>query len=116
MIKTKIIEEAENLFLKNSGRKEVIEFIEQSGILGEEAELIASNAYESVNGKIEEARKIEEQKLNGGPYGQIGLGILAIGVTIFGIIEFDRIFYVAGIIGLIFLGKGIWLLINKSVN
>ena len=116
MIKTKIIEESEVMFLKNCGRKEVIDFIEKSGILGEEAELIASQAYESVQGKIQEAKKLEERKLSGGPYGQIGLGILAIGVTIFGIIAFERIFYVAGILGLIFLGKGIWWLMDKRKN
>lgn len=102
-----IFEEAKMLFYKNKDRGDVIDFINSKGILGEEANQLATKAYKSIKPEMDKELEIEEHKSLGGPFGKIAIGILAIGIGVFGVIALETIFYIVFLIGIVLIGSGI---------
>ena len=103
----KIIEQAKELFFKNRGRKEVIDFINSKGIEGQQAEDLATQAYKSVKEKINHHHEVEEHNSLGGPWGKIGIGLFAIAIGFFGVFALERIFYIIFLIGFGLIGTGV---------
>lgn len=114
MSTSQAFKEAQALFLNGHGRKAVIEFLHEQDITGEEAENIATQAYQSIQGDLDEKAAAEEDKAFGGPWGKMAIGVLALGIVAFGIVKLDRLLPIVLLIGLIFLGDGVWRLVKRS--
>lgn len=113
MKKDEIFEEAQSMFLRNKGRKDVIDYLNSNGIIEEEAEDMATKAYLSIKETINQNIAIQEHKSMGGSLGKIAIGILMIGIGVFGLFALERIFYILFIAGFLILGSGIISIFKK---
>lgn len=68
---------------------------------------MATDAYLSIKETINRNIEIQEYKADGGWIGRISIGLLAIGVGIFGLLALDRIFYILFVVGFTMLLSGI---------
>ena len=106
MNERQIIETAQSMFLKNSGRKEVVDFLANNNIIGEQAETIATDAYMSIKGQRQAIIKTSDSKEASSGLGSIIFGgILMIG-GIVASMNSDTLWYGAIFVGLITLVKG----------
>ena len=60
MNENQLFDAAKLMFLHNSGRKDVIDYLNQNGITDEKAETMATNAFLAVKDQIRKEEVIEE--------------------------------------------------------
>jgi len=101
---------ARSLFQEGHDRDEVIDFLHAEKITGEEAERLADKAQKSAQEETGEDRAF------GGPWGKIGIGLLAVGVFVYSVFAMNRMLNIVLLIGLIFLGDGIWRLFKRPAK
>jgi hypothetical protein len=104
--KEKIFEEAMSLFLTTGKRKTVIQFINANGIIGNDAEKMATEAYISTKGKLYHLLEFQEYKSHGGPFGKLLMGFLMLELGIFVLIESNQLFNFIFILGACFIIAG----------
>lgn len=102
---------ARSLFKEGQDREAVLDFLHQQDIPAAEAERLANEAHRSVK---EDQEDTAGDRAFGGPWGKIGIGLLAVGVFAYGVVQLDRMLNIVLLIGLIFLGDGVWRLVKGS--
>lgn len=107
MNEKQISETAQLMFLQNSGRKDVIDFLATNNIIGEQAETIATNAYLAIKDQRHAMIETQEvQKAKGG-MGTIIFGAVIMIAGIVASMNSDTLWYGAILVGLITVIQGI---------
>jgi len=101
MNENQLLETAQSMFLNNSGWKEVIQFFNENGINGDQAETMATDAYKAV--KEERREMIQEdvgEEKKGGKTNII-IGALILFAGIIATMTTTSIWYGAMIVGVV---------------
>ncbi|PHN01675.1 hypothetical protein CRP01_35595 [Flavilitoribacter nigricans DSM 23189 = NBRC 102662] len=106
MTKDQVLETAKSMFLQDSRRKEVLDFMTQNGLSGTEAEIMASNAYQAI--KDERQALIQEQKKEEKKSGwnRIILGALIVLVSVIVLFATGKFYYFIAIGGIVLIVQG----------
>ena len=110
MDEKQVLETAQLMFLQNKGRKEVIDFIESNGIVGEAAQTMATNAFLAIKDQrremMEELQDADESG-GGGGMGSIVMGAIFLIGGVVATMSTDSIWYGAIGVGIISIISGI---------
>jgi len=107
MDEKQITEVAQLMFLQNSGRKDVIDFLATKNITGDEAETMATNAYLAIKDQRQTMLGTQEvQKAKGG-IGSIIFGAVLMTVGIVASMNSDTLWYGAILVGFITIIQGL---------
>jgi len=106
MNENQIMETAQSMFLQNSGRKEVINFLIENGISKENAESMATEAYRAIKDQRKEMMQVEEVEERKSTSKSVIIGALILLAGIIATMTTDRIWYGAMIIGVITMVSG----------
>ena len=109
MNEPQIKEAAQIMFLKGSGRKDVINFLAQNGIAEERVETMATEAYLAIKDQRMQMIEAADEDVQGGGGGgvTIALGALLLVGGIVATMATNRIWYGAMIIGVVMIFKGL---------
>ena len=107
MNEKQITETAQLMFLQNSGRKDVIDFLAANNIVGEQAETIATNAYLAIKEQRHEMIETQEDQKAKGGIGTIIFGAVIMVAGIVASMNSDTLWYGAILVGLVTVIQGI---------
>jgi len=107
MDEKQIIETAQIMFLRNSGRKEVIDFLATHNITGDQAETMATNAYLAIKDQRQAMIETQEDQQEKGGIGSIVFGAILMIGGIAASMNSDTLWYGAILVGFITLIQGL---------
>lgn len=107
MPENQLIENAKSMFLNDSGRKDVIDYLTQNGISDDEANTVATNAYLAIKDQRKELMEEKDQEIKNEMNKFLVIGILVIVGSIIAALATGRIWIGAIIAGIIMIIKGV---------
>lgn len=107
MNEQQINETIQLMFLQNSGRKDVIDFLAANNIEGEKAETMATNAYLAIKDQRQAMIETQEVQREKGGIGTIIFGAVIMIAGIVASMNSDTLWYGAIIVGFITVIQGI---------
>ena len=110
MISDEIRQQAQMMFLQEAGRKNVIDFLNQNGVQGDDAEKEATAAFLAIKDQrqtaIEARAEAEAEEQKGSPV-SIALGFLLMIGGVIATLTTDSIWYGAILVGAFMAGSGL---------
>ncbi|MFK7771742.1 MAG: hypothetical protein AB8F94_06370 [Saprospiraceae bacterium] len=102
-----MIETIQLMFLRNSGRKDVIDFLATNNVEGEQAEAMATNAYLAIKDQRQSMIETHEVQKEKGGLGSIIFGAVIMTAGIVASMNSDTLWYGAILVGLITVIQGL---------
>ena len=107
MNEKQIVETIQLMFLRNSGRKEVIDFLATNNIEGEQAETMATDAYLAIKDQRNTMLETQEVQKAKGSFGTIIFGAVIMIIGIVASMNSDTLWYGAILVGFITVIQGL---------